>query len=118
MTAALGKILILDLYSIGAGALEFAHGARHVERVAITGVGVDDEVGGYAVADHADRMRHLVHADEADIRPTQSRIGNGGPGYIQRGKPSLRRDQRRERVINAGRHDNALARETRVQTFR
>ena len=90
---------------------------REVERVAVACIGVNDEVGGHAVANHGDRLRHLAHTDETDIGPTQPRICDGGPGYIQRGKPGLRRHQRRERVIDAGRYDNGLARQARVQTF-
>ena len=45
MAAALGKVLVLELDRVGAGALELAHGALDVERVAVAGVGVDDQMG-------------------------------------------------------------------------
>ena len=57
MAAALGKILVLELDRVGAGALEQAHGALHIERVAIAGVGIDDQMGADAVADQRDGLR-------------------------------------------------------------
>jgi hypothetical protein len=38
-----GKALVLELDHRGAGALEAAHRALHVERVAEAGVGIDDD---------------------------------------------------------------------------
>src|SRR5262249_58322328 len=51
MTAALGKILILDLYGVGADAFELPHRAGHVKRVAIAAIAVKAEICGVAVAD-------------------------------------------------------------------
>ena len=44
MPAALGKVLVLELDRVGAGALELADGAHDVERVAVAGVGIDDQM--------------------------------------------------------------------------
>ena len=44
MAAALGKVLVLELDRVGAGALELADGAHDVERIAVAGVGIDDQV--------------------------------------------------------------------------
>ena len=42
MAATLGKVLILDLDRIGAGALEQADRALDIERIAVAGIGIDD----------------------------------------------------------------------------
>ena len=44
MAAALGEVLVLELDRVGAGALELAHGAHDIERIAVAGVGIDDQV--------------------------------------------------------------------------
>ena len=44
MAAALGKILVLELDRVGAGALELADRAHDIERVAVAGVGIDDQM--------------------------------------------------------------------------
>ena len=61
-----------------------AHGALHVEGVAVAGVGVDDERRGDPVADQRHRFHDLVHGDEADIRPPEARIGNPRAGHVER----------------------------------
>src|SRR6478752_6970860 len=43
MIAALGKILVLELDRVRPGALENAHRALDIERVAVSSIGVDDE---------------------------------------------------------------------------
>ena len=84
MAAALGKVLVLDLDRVGAGAFEQPHGALDIERVTVAGVGVDDEMGGDAVADQRDGIGDFAHADEADVRPPEPRIGDGRAGNIER----------------------------------
>ena len=71
MAAAFGKVLILDLNGVGAGALEEPHRALDIERVTVAGVGIDDEIDADAVADQRHRVHDLVHADEADIGTTE-----------------------------------------------
>ena len=70
--------------ALAPGALEAADRAHHVERVAVAGVGIDDEMGVDAVADQRERVGNLAHADEADIRPAEPGIGDGGAGDIER----------------------------------
>src|SRR5262245_4580304 len=76
MAATLGEILVLELDSVGAGALERAHCAHDVDRVAVAGVGVDDQMRGYALADERQRLRDLRHRDEADVRAAEPSIGD------------------------------------------
>ena len=73
MAAALGEVLIFDLDRVGAGALEHPHGALDVERIAVAGVGIDDQRHPNPVADQrSTRLHDFVHADEADVgRPSR-----------------------------------------------
>ena len=118
MAAALGEVLVLELDRGGAGALELADGAMDVQRVAVAGVGVDDQVRGHAVADQRQRLGHLGHGDEPDVRPAEPRVGDGGAGDVERLEAGLRRDQRGERVIDARRHHDGLLGEAGAQGWR
>ena len=89
MAAALGKILVLELDRVGAGALELADRAHDIERVAVAGVGIDDQVRVDAVADQRQRLGDLGHADEADVGPAEPGVGDGRAGDIERGEPGL-----------------------------
>ena len=111
MAAALGKILILDLDGIGAGALEQAHRALDIERIAVAGVGIDNEMGRDAVADQRDCIDHLGHADQADVGPAEPRIGDGRAGDIERLETGLFGDQRGKRVVDARRDQDRRARQ-------
>ena len=84
MAAALGKLLVLELDRAGAGALEQPHGALDVERVAVAGVGVDDQMGVDAVADQRDGVDDLAHGDEADVGAAEPRVGDRRAGDIER----------------------------------
>jgi hypothetical protein len=109
MAAALGKILVLELNGAGAGALEQAHGTLHVERVAVAGIGVDDQVGRHAVADQRHGVGHLAHADEADVGPPEPAVGDRGARNVKGVEAGLLGDQRGKRVMDAGRdHDRRL----------
>ena len=82
-----GKRLVLDLDRIRAGALEQAHRARHVERIAVAGIRIDDEMAANAIADQSNRVGHLAHRNEADVGAAEPGIGNAGPRDIDRGEP-------------------------------
>jgi len=118
MPAPLGEILILELDRVGAGLLKAAHRAHDIERVAIAGVGVDDQVRIDAVADQRQRIGDLAHADEADIRPPEPGVGDRGARDIERGEPGLGGDQCGEGVIDAWRHHDGLAGQASAQSFR
>ena len=111
VAAALREVLVLELDGVGAGALHLPHRAPHVERVAVAGVGVHDQVGADAVADQRDGADHLAHADEPDIRPPELAVGDGGARDVQRAEAGLLGDQRGERVVDAGREHNRRPRE-------
>jgi hypothetical protein len=104
MAATFGEVLILNLDGTGAGAFQKAHGALDVERVAVAGVGVDDEMSADPVADERDRLHDFVHADEADVGPPEPRIGNAGAGDVQRLEAGAFGNKGGERIVNARRH--------------
>ncbi len=60
----------------------------------------------HAVADQRDGFHHLVHADQPDIGPAEPRIGDTGARYVKRVEPGPLGDQGRERIIDAGRHED------------
>ena len=112
MTAALGKVLILDLDRVGAGALQKAHGALHIERIAVAGVGVDNEMCADAVADQRDGLHHLAHPDQADIGTAEPRIGDAGAGDVERFEARALGDERGQRIVHAGGDQDRRASET------
>ena len=118
VAAALGKILVLELDRVGAGALELADRAHHIERVAVAGVGIDDQVRADPVANERQRIDHLGHGDEADVGAAEPGVGDGRAGDIERREPGLARDQRGERIVDPRRNHDGLAAEARAQGFR
>ena len=115
MAAALGEILILELDGVGAGAFEQAHRTLDVERIAITGVGVDHEMSADPVADQADGIDHLAQADEADVGPAEPRIGDGRARDVHRLEAGLLGDQRGQRIVDARRDQDGRTRQARAQ---
>ena len=113
MSAALGKILILKLDRIGAGALEKPHRALDIERIAVAGVGVDDEMRADPIADQRDGLHHFAHADEADIGPPQPRMRDAGAGNIKRFKSRALGDQRGKRIVDTRRDQDRLSMQAR-----
>jgi hypothetical protein len=57
----------LPTIRVGAAALERAHRMAHVERVAETGVGVDDQRQRDGVAHAGSVFRDFVQTDEAEV---------------------------------------------------
>ena len=112
MAAAFGKVLILELDRVGAGAFEFVHCADHIERVAVTVVAIDDEMRADTLADQRQRLGDLGHADEPDVGAPEPRIGDRRARDIKRGESGLGRDQGGERVVDAGRHHDWFAGES------
>jgi N-methylhydantoinase B len=68
VAAALGEGLVLKVQARDAGALEGAHRALHVERVAVACVGVGDQ----RQPDHIGNLRHALgdfgHGEQAEVR--------------------------------------------------
>jgi hypothetical protein len=115
MAAAFREILILELDCIGAGAFEQPHRALDIERIAVAGVGVDNEMRIDAVADQRHRLRDFGQTDEADVRAPEPRIGDRRARDIKRLETGLFGDQRRERIIDARRDENRRARQASAE---
>ena len=109
MTATLGKILVLELDRARSRALEQPHGARHIERVAIARVSIDDQVGVDAVANHAHGLDDLAHAHETDVGPAEPRIRDRRTGDVKRGKAAGFGEQGGERIVDARSDHDRLA---------
>ena len=107
MSAALGKHLILELDRRGPGPLEQPHRTLDIERVAVAGVGIDDQRTVDAVAHQRDRLGDLGRGDEPDVGPPEPAIGDGRAGEIQRVEAGRSGDAGAQRVIHARRDDDA-----------
>src|SRR5581483_7002082 len=106
VAALLGAGLILDLDRGGAGRLELAHRALHLQQVAVAvvGVGDDRQIHDRGGAPHP--LRHLAQGDEAQVRQPQRRGRLAVAGQVDAGEAGLLDQQRREHVVGAGRdHD-------------
>ena len=91
---------------------KWADGAHDVDRVAVPGVGVDDQVGIDAFADQRQGIDDFGHGHEADVGPSEPSIGDRGAGDVERREACFGCHQRRERVIDAGRHHDGLMGQT------
>ena len=117
MTATLGKILVLNLNRARPSALKQAHGAADVERVAVAGIRVDDQIGANAIVNHGERLEHLAHAHEPEVRSAEPRVGDRCTGDVKRGEAGLLRDQRGECVVDAGSDDDRPSPEADAQGY-
>src|ERR1039457_5137965 len=115
MAAAFGKTLILDLNRLRTRLFQQPHRALDIERIAVTGIRIDDEISIHAIADQRYGLDHFRDADQPDVRPPQPRIGDRRAGNIERAETGLRGDQRGERIVNARRDHNWLLRQLRAQ---
>ena len=66
-----------------------------------------------AVADQGDRLGDLAHRDEADVGPAEPGIGDGGARDVERLEAGFCRERGGERIVDAGRDDDAGARDSR-----
>ena len=67
VAAALRPDLVLDVDAGHAGALELAHRAPRVDRVAVAVVGVDDHRNAHRLGDVARVLDHLGHRHQPDV---------------------------------------------------
>ena len=102
MAAALRIGLILDLERARAGALIGSHGALGIKGVAEAGVGVDDDGQLDAVADEGHRVGHLGGRGEADVRPAEPRVGDGGAREVHRLEARRLGERGGQRIVDAG----------------
>src|SRR6516225_61984 len=104
MTTFLREFLILDVDSRDAAALKFAHGAKHVELVAVAGVGIGDhrhfDCGGKTpgIGDH------FRHRNEAEIGVSQT-CRRTGTRHVDGGETGLLDQLGGDAVVSARRHD-------------
>ena len=73
VAGAFGRHLIFDVQRGDAGALEFAHGARDVDRVAVAGFGVADDGNVDGVDDFARFVDHFREGEQARRRQNRER---------------------------------------------
>src|ERR1700720_547932 len=80
MTASFWRMLVLDLNGAGAGLLQDANRVGDVDRVAKTGVDVDDQ----RQIDHAPDGHHMIsyrqQVQEPQVRQAKVNIGESSPG--------------------------------------
>jgi hypothetical protein len=108
VAAALGAGLVLQLHGVGAGALQRAHGVRHVDRIAEAGVGIHDQRQPHRVAQRRGGLRHLGKADEAEVRQAVELVGEARAAQVDGLEAELLDDARGQRVAGA-RHEQAAA---------
>ena len=101
VAATLREALVFELHHRGAGALEAAHGALHIQRIAEAGVGVDDHRQLDAVSDSREGVLHLAVGRQAHVRTTEPRVRDQCARQVQRLEAGLLGDQRRQRVVGA-----------------
>ncbi len=90
------------------GLLVFAHGADHVDRIAVAGIGIGDDRDRDRLDGAADELDILGQAQQAEIRVAAgARIA--AAGQIHRRKPGRFDEPRGQRVIGA-RHHRVAAR--------
>jgi hypothetical protein len=106
VTAALRKSLILDLDGVGAGALQQPHRSLNVERIAVAGVGVDNQMSADTITDQLHRLDDLAHADETDVGAPKMRVCDACSGDVQRLEAGALGNQRGERIVHAGREQD------------
>ena len=101
MPAALRQGLVLELDRGGAHALEQAHRALDVERVAETVVTVHDQRHLDPLADAGDGIGHLGERGEADIGPADAGEGDARTTHISATESGAFDEQRSQRVVAA-----------------
>lgn len=84
VAASLRQALILQPTHRGADALESAHRALHVQHIAEAVVGVDDYRQLYALGAACQRAGNFAECRQADLRPSQPRVGDGRAAEVQR----------------------------------
>src|SRR5262249_44302358 len=85
--ATLGECLILELNRPCTGALEQTHRPSNVERVAVSGIGINNKIGANTIADHGNSVGNFVHRHKADIGSPKPSVGDGRSGNIESRKP-------------------------------
>ncbi len=102
VSAPLGPDLILQETARRIGRDQLANRAEHVQRVAVTRVGVDDHRDGHAAADVACTVDHFGLRQQPQVRLADKRRGHRVAGNEGQRKTGLLGKLRRQRIVNAG----------------
>ena len=89
------------------GVDERAHGADHVQGIAVAGVGVDEDGDVHRAADVAGPLDDLGLGEEAEIGLADERGGDGVAGDEGEREAGPLGDLRRQRVVDAGEDEGA-----------
>src|SRR5690606_24484754 len=100
--AALRLLLILDMKRGGTGPLELANRPRDVERVAPSGIAVDEKRQRRRARDPAGVLDDIRERRHAEIRQTEGRVRDAGAGKIDRLESRPLREKRAIRVDRTG----------------
>ena len=100
VAAFLRQQLVLDVHRGGAGILERTHHVHDVQRLAVSGVAVDQQRQAGGAGDLADEEAHLVDGDHAEVGHAH-RGGHRRAGQIERVEPRRLCLQRSLAVVRA-----------------
>ena len=120
--ALLREDLVFDLDAGGTRAFEHAHGARHVHRIAKTGVGIGEHRDRNGIADRRDVFREFAESHEADVGNAKRHVGDASAGDVNPLEAKILDHPREQRIRRAGQNYRALGGEQclepRRQTLR
>ena len=98
MSAPLREDLVLDLEPGRACALQHPDGANHVEGIAETRVGIDEERQGDGVRHRSDVVRHFGQRRQPDVRRAEMHVGDPGARHVTGLEPEILDDAGKEGV--------------------
>src|SRR3989475_302337 len=101
MAAALGPDLILQEHAGCTGVDQLVHRADHVQRVAVAGVGVDNDRDLDRAADAIRGRHHLGLREVAEVRQAELRGRHAVAGAEGQGKAGALHELRAQRVVHA-----------------
>ena len=102
MAALLWHDLVFDLDSVRACRLQSTDGVMHVQRVAKTGVGIDNQRQRCRLPDGDCMLYHIGQADKAKVGQGQRGVRHAGAGDIDRFEPDILDNPGRKGVCGAG----------------
>ena len=114
VAAALGRHLVLDVDRRHAARLVFAHGARHVELVAVAGVGIGDQRDADRARHDRRVVDHLAHGEQAEVG-VATRGRSAGAGHVDGLETGLLDQARADAVVGAGGDQHAGALQQRFE---
>ena len=118
VSAFLGKYLVLDLDARRARALQRANRAHDVHRVAVAGIGIDDDRKGYRIRNRRHRLADFSHGRQPDVGHAEQHIGDAGAGDVHGLKTEIFNDAREQGVGRAGNRDGRATRQQFLELSR